>query len=200
MLYTAQSGFRKHYSTSTALIKTIDKWNVEIDNENYFGAVFIDLSKAFDMVNHKLLIQKLCSLGISGAESSLFKSYLQNRTQCVLVNGKISKPNTITSGVPQGSILGPLLFLFFINDMPSYLNNSIIDMYADDTLIYVCNKEVSTIKNLLNDDLIALSKLLTDNEMKANVKKTKVMLLGTPIKTSRVSNIMVSMNGRMIEK
>ena len=113
LMYVGQSGFRQQHSTCTALIKTLYKWNIEIDKGNYIGAVFVDLSKAFDMVNHKLLIAKLSSFGITGIENKWFKSYLNNRTQCVSVNGTISNPKTIMSGVPQGSILGPLLFLFF---------------------------------------------------------------------------------------
>ena len=83
---------------------------MEIDKGNYVGGVFVDLSKAFDMVNHTLLIDKLSSLGITGIENRWFKSYLNNRTQCVSLNGTILTPNVIRSGVPQGSILGPLLF------------------------------------------------------------------------------------------
>ena len=134
-MYVGQSGFRQQRSTSTALIKTLDKWNMEIDCGKYIGAEFVDLSKAFDMVNHTLLIDKLNSFGITGIENKWFKSYLKNRTQCVSVNGTISDPNTILSGVPQESILGLLLFLLFINDMSDSIINPTVDMYADDTLI-----------------------------------------------------------------
>ena len=103
------------------LTKTIDKLNTEIDKGNYVGVVFVDLSKVFDMVNHTLLIDKLSSLGITGIENRWLQSYLNNRTQCVSLNGTISTPNVIRSGVPQGLILGPLLFLLFINDMPKIL-------------------------------------------------------------------------------
>ena len=142
LTYDGQSGFRQQHSTSNALIKTIDKWNMEIDKGNYVGAVFVDLSKAFDMVNHTLLINKLKTLGITGIENNWFKLYLNNRTQHVSINGSISFPNVIMSGVLQGSILGPLLFLLFINDMPEYITNYTVDMYADDTLIYVCHKDI----------------------------------------------------------
>ena len=113
-MYDGQSGFRKHHSTCTALIKTIDKWNDEIDVGKYVGAVFVDLSKALDMKNHELLIEKLHILGIKENEKLWFKSYLTSRTQCVSVNDSMSTPNVISSGVPQGSILGPLLFLLFV--------------------------------------------------------------------------------------
>ena len=167
---------------------------------NYIGAVFVDLSKAFDMVNHKLLIAKLNSFGITGIENKWFKSYLNNRTQCVSINGTISNPKTIMSGVPQGSILGPLLFLLFINDMSDSIMNSTVDMYADDTLIYFCHRDVKTIETCLNNDLASLSKWLDDNLMKANVSKTNVMLLGTSAKTSRINHINVVMNNCTVEK
>ncbi len=200
LMYVGQSGFRKHHSTCTALIKTIDKWNMDIDNGNYVGAVFVDLSKAFDMVNHTLLVRKLNSLGITGNENNWFKSYLSNRTQCVSINGCVSTPNVIMSGVPQGSILGPLLFLLFINDMPKNIGNSTVDMYADDTLIYVSHKDVDVIEKYLNEDLACLGKWLDDNLMKVNVSKTKVMLLGTNSKTSKIDDINVFMNNTRVEK
>ena len=117
-----------------ALIKATDEWNNIIDVGNYVGAVFVDLSKAFDMVNHVLLIQKLYSLGIKGNGILWFKSYLTQRTQCVSVNNSMSTPNVISPGVPQGSILGPLLFLLLINDMPIDFKHSTVNMHADDTL------------------------------------------------------------------
>ena len=115
LMYDRQSGFRKHYLTCTALIKTIDKWNMEIDKGNYVGAVFVDLSKAFDVVNHTLLIDKLSSLGITGIENRWFQSYLNNRTQCVSLNGTISTPNVIRSGFPKDQYLGP--FYSFYSSM-----------------------------------------------------------------------------------
>ena len=199
ILYKGQSGFRKHHSTCSALHKTIDRWNTEIDNGNYVGALFIDLSKAFDMVNHQLLVQKLYSLGIQNNENCWFKSYLNKRTQCVSINNSISASQFISSGVPQGSILGPLLFLLFINDMPVDLKHSVVDMYADDTLIYVCDKDVNVIENRLNEDINILCKWLENNLMKANVNKTKFMLLGTPVKISHARKISISMNNNEIE-
>ena len=199
ILFNGQSGFRHQHSTCTALIKTIDKWNVDIDNGNYIGAVFVDLSKAFDIVNHNILIDKLTAIGVKGVEGNWFKSYLSNRNQRVSINGTNSNSCNITSGVPQGSILGPLLFLLFINDMPDYIKHSTVDMYADDTLIYVSNHNVNEIENCLNEDLVSLTKWLDNNLMKANVSKTKVMLLGTPNKTSKCNHINVLMNGTAVE-
>ena len=115
MTNDGQSGFRKQHFTCIAPIKTIDKWNDEIDVGKYVGAVFVDVSDAFDMVNHELLYntEKLYLLGIKENENLRFKSYLTNRTQCVSVNNSMSTPNFVSSGAPQGSILGPLLLLLY---------------------------------------------------------------------------------------
>ncbi len=152
------------------------------------------------METMSLLIKKLKLLGVTGLENNWFKSYLENRTQCVSINGCISTPNVIRSGVPQGSILGPLLFLLFMNDMPGNIMNSTVDMYADNTLIYVSNKDVNVIEKYLNEDLVSLGKWLDDNLMKVNVSKTKVMLLGTTCKTSKIDNVNVMMNNTKVEK
>ena len=128
------------------------------------------------------------------------KSHLQNRTQYVSVNGTISDSNTILSGVPQGSILGLLLFLLFINDLSDSIIKSTVDMYADDTLIYFCHNDVKTIETCLTDNLASLSKWLDENLMKVNVSRTKVMLLGTCARTSKINNINVVMNNCTVEK
>ena len=112
IMYDGQSGFRKHHSTCTALIKTIDKWNDEIDVGKYVGAVFDDLSKAFDMVNHELLIEKLRTQGIKENENFWFKSYLTNRTQCVSVNDSMSTPMLSPQGCHKAQYSGPFCFFF----------------------------------------------------------------------------------------
>ena len=199
-MYDGQSGFRKHHSTCTARIITIDKWNMELDKGNCVGAVFVDLSKAFDMVNHTLLIDKLLSLGITGIENKWFHPCLNNHTQCVSLNGTFSTPNVIRSGVPQGSILGPLLFLLFINDMPKNIVNCSIDMYADDTLIYVCHNDIDVIEKCLKEDLPSFSIWLDRNLMKANVSKTKTMILGTSTRISRIRDVNIIMTGTAVER
>ena len=153
-------------------------------------------------VNHTLLFDKLSLLGISGIENRWFQSYLNNRTQCVFLNGTISTSNVIRSGVPQGSILGPLLFLLFINDIPKNIVNCSVDMYAYDTLIYVCHNDIDVIEKCLNEDLASLSKWLDRNVtcMKANVSKTKTMILGTSTRISRIRDVNIIMNGTAVER
>ena len=117
ILHQSQFGFRKKLSTSMALLELTEEISKSIDDRNYTVGVFIDLAKAFDTVDHKILLQKLHHYGVRGTANEWFGSYLENRRQFVVVNGTPSGCSTISCGVPQGSILGPLLFILYINDL-----------------------------------------------------------------------------------
>ena len=119
ILFQNQFGFRKNNSTSFALIEITEKIKETIDNKKYGCGIFIDLRKAFDTVNHEILLRKLDHYGIRGMAQNWFKSYLTNRKQYVSLNGESSELKQIACGVPQGSCLGPLLFLLYINDLPN---------------------------------------------------------------------------------
>ena len=143
LLHKSQTGFRPKHSTESALIRMTDSWLKAINEGNMVGCVLVDFRKAFDLVDHKTLLKKLKCYKCNNSCLSWFESYLQNRTQRVSLNDNLSEAADVIHGVPQGSILGPLLFLLFINDLPLYLQNTftIVDLYADDTTIYFRNAD-----------------------------------------------------------
>ena len=138
-----QSGFRSLHSVVTSLLNNTNDWYINIDNGKYTAMVFIDLKKAFDTVNHQILLAKLNKYGIDGLEYLWFQSYLENRRQFCRVDGACSDLKDNNCGVPQGSCLGPLLFLIKINDLPLALHKCNLTMYADDTSISYASKKIS---------------------------------------------------------
>ena len=152
VIHPLQFGFRKKHSTAHALIGLTEKIKKTIDDGNYGCGVFIDLKKAFDTVNHDILLKKLEHYGIRGVPLEWFRSYLTNRKQYVFVCGNTSETLEITCGVPKGSVLGPLLFLFYINDLPSVSRKLTFFLFADDTNIYYESSDVVDIQKTVNKD------------------------------------------------
>ena len=135
------------------------------------GAVFIDLSKAFDTVDHARLLSKLSIYGIKDREMSWFSSYLFNRKQYVAIDGQSSEMQPISCGVPQGSILGPLMFILLINDIESILKLCNIILYADDTVLFYAGKTSTEIENILGSELEQIARWLNENNLVRNLKK-----------------------------
>ena len=132
-----QHGFRKNHSTVTCLIELMENVRESLDKGMLSGMVAIDLSKAFDTIRHKTLVEKLKSLNFDANAISWFESYLKDRKQRVKINDTISNEGTVKHGVPQGSILGPLLFSLYINDLPDNVGDCKVKLYADDTTLYL---------------------------------------------------------------
>ena len=150
-----------------------------MDKGHLTGLISIDLKKAFDTVDHKILCQKLDHYGVTGRELSWFNSYLSSRKQYCRINGVDSNIKEIEVGVPQGSCLGPLLFLVYINDLPCIMENSKVSMYADDTSLYYSSSDISQLNDALNEDLKKLDRWLKGNKLSLNVVKTRSMLITT---------------------
>ena len=148
-----QSGFRPLHSTSTSLIDITNTILQNIDKGKFTGLVFLDLTKAFDTLDHELLLTKLSDFGLSNSSICWFKAYLTERTQSIYTNGVLSDPELILYGVPKGSILGPLLFIMYVNDHPSVVRYCKVHLYADDTLLYFESNSVQTIETVLFKDL-----------------------------------------------
>ena len=144
--------------------------------------------KAFDLVDHTLLLKKLKYYKLSEETISWFSSYLMGRKQKVFVNNTFSEAENIICGVPQGSILGPLLFLLFINDLPLSIDNVLTDLYADDTTLYFIDKSQACIEQQLQTALHKLSEWCKENGMLINTTKTKAMLITTPQKRIHLNN------------
>ena len=174
-----QFGFLPKRSAVWQLLEVVDTWHRVLDTGASVHACFLDLAKAFDRVDHSLLFQKLSSVGVSNEDLSWFKSYLSERTVCTEVDGHRSSFRAISSGVPQGSVLGPLLFIIFYRDLPSVISSSCA-MFADDTLIFdSCSKHTTSGSCCrLQDDLVKLHAWADDWSSSFNASKSVEMVIG----------------------
>ena len=184
LLFNFQFGFRKGYSAKYAILETLENLKSAIDDGKITCAVFLDFSKAFDTINHQILLDKLYKYGIQGLPHAWFSSYITNRKQFVKVSNTESSLKTITCGVPQGSTLGPLLFLLYINDLPEFSSPKklIFRIFADDTNIFYSSKDPEQLQRVINEELGNVLKYCTANKLSINFKKTHYMLITSPRK------------------
>ena len=162
------TGFRKNNSTQNCLINMLEKWKNTLDKGGFICAMFIDLSKAFDTVNHDLLIARLGAHGFQKDAPSFMKSYLTKRWQRVCVNSNFRAWERIISGVPQRSILGPLLFNIFLNYLFLFVENSNLSNYADDNTLYSSGNSMHKVKQTLRGDFQIVTKWFYKNYMVLN--------------------------------
>ena len=191
LINNCQYGFRSNRSTSLALIEYIEEISNSIDNKNVTIGVSIDLKKAFDTIDHGILIKKLDCCGIRGIAKTWLQSYLQNRFQYVEFGNSKSELLKITCGVPQGSVLGPKLFLLYIDDICNVSQLLKLVLFADDTNIYYSHKDVKQLVNTLNTELVKLQDWFAVNKLSLNILKTNFMIFGN-IKTSQDINIRIN--------
>lgn len=176
ILSEAQSGFRTGHSTISAALSVTNDIINTLDKKQHCAALFIDLSKAFDSVDHALLLTRLSSIGLSHRAVGWFRNYITNRTQCVNTEGHQSSFLEINKGVPQGSILAPALFSIFINDLGKSLKSAKVHLYADDTVIYTEAPSPAQAVKDLHSAFQSLQANLHDLKLRLNAKKTKFMI------------------------
>ena len=172
LLYEYQFGFREKHSTSLALMDVVDYCYKTLDEGNKMLGIFFDLQKAFDTCDHDILLEKLYYYGIRGLMFDWFKSYLNSRQQYTIVNGVSSSLNVIHCGVPQGSVLGPLLFLVYVNDISAVIENNKLKLFADDTNLFVFGKTYEELEIKANECLTKMNSWFLVNKLSLNVGKT----------------------------
>ena len=179
LLHPNQSGFRANHSCHTALTNMIEHFYSNIKNEKLTGVIFADFAKAFDVINHKLLLRKLKHYNISKNFQDIIKSFLSDRTQQVTLSTMTSTFLPQNFGVPQGSILGPLLFSLYINDLPLSISHSLCEMFADDTSLQTSDDNLTNLAKKLQQTVDELTTWTEKNHMALNPSKTKCMLITT---------------------
>ena len=201
LLNQRQSGFRSLHSTVTAVLDLTNQWCFNIDRGMISGVIFLDLKKAFDTVDHNLLLTKLKHYGMQEKTLQWFRSYLSDRSQRVYINGILSDKEQITCGVPQGSTLGPLLFLIYINDLSSAIDFATTRMYADDSNLTYTACGIPTLQYEMKRDIERLKDWLTANKLTLNILKSEVMLVGSRQRIATITeNINLSINGISLMK
>ena len=194
ILNPSQYGFQKSKSTELAILELQERILSAIANKNHCLGIFLDLSKAFDTLNHSLLLSKLEHYGIRGLAQSWFRSYLTDRIQYTHINGCNSEESAVVCGVPQGSILGPLLFLIYINDITSISNSNHMVLFADDTNVIFEHTNHTELVQTVNRELINMAEWFKSNRLSLNIDKTKFMVFVKPSATQNLP-VCLHLNG-----
>ena len=199
ILYNLQFGFRANHSINHALISLTESIKNSLDNKKFGCGIFLDLQKAFDTVNHKILLNKLEHYGIRCTVLAWFSSYLSNRSQYVHVNGCNSSHLNITCGVPQGSVLGPLLFLIYINDLPNSSLKLSFYLFDDDTSIYFESDSSENLEKVVDKELRQVKKWLDVNKLAINVEKTNFVIFHS-VQTSLKDVINIRIGNQLVKR
>ena len=197
ILYKKQFGFRAKHSTSHALLDFLLNSSKAIENKEIIVGIFLDFKKAFDSINHEILLDKLHFYGIRGVTLDLFRNYLLDRKQFTVFSQHDSLHETVTCGVPQGSILGPLLFLIFINDLANISSVMNILLFADDTNLFFKHENVESLNSLINIELCKVSNWIRANKLQLNYDKTHMMIFNSRKKDT--SKLQIYIDGNAVK-
>lgn len=201
LLSENQSGFRPYHSTTTALLDATNEWLTNMDAGWTNCVTLLDFTKAFDTVNHSILLRKLSYYGIADISVKWFESYLANRKQRCSINNTLSTKKNISIGIPQGSILGPLLFILYINDLPNSVKFSNVRMYADDTSLTTRGESQKSLISQANYDISGISNWLKANKLSLNATKTEHMFIASDDKLKQISSkAHVYIDGKQIKR
>ena len=192
ILYSFQFGFRKNHSAAMALILLVDKIAKALEYGDFVIGLFLDFSKAFDTIDYHILLAKLYHYGIRGCLLDWFKSYLTDRKQYVYYNGYSSSRQTVTCGVPQGSIRGPLLFLIYVNDQATVSEHIFSMLFADDANMFMCGKNVQLLEEKFNAEMGKVFEWIQIDKLSLNIKKTQFMFFHGRRYVDYVPNILIN--------
>ena len=199
IFFKNQFGFRTNHSTDYAIFSIIDKVQKAIDDRDFSCGIFLDFSKAFDTVNHNILIDKLKYYGIRGVAIDWFISYLSDRNQMVTINNISSTKNKISCGVPQGSVLGPILFLLYVNDFHTCSDLFSFHLFADDANLFCQDKNFSNLQTNINIELGKVHTWLCINKLSLNIDKSNFVIFHAPQRKTR-SNIDLFINNKCLKQ
>ena len=201
LLHPNQSGFRENHSCQTALTHLVDQWLHNINSNEFNGVLFVDFRKAFDVISHDLLLRKLSIYGVSSSTLAFLSSYLADRHQCVYAHNRRSTLLMLKHGVPQGSVLGPLLFSIYVNDLPLYLQ-ALCELFADDTTVHTSNTDLNVIHDTLQNSIHELTRWTEQNHMSLHPGKTKWMLVTTRQKRQNLTDTLpaIRVHNQVVEE
>ena len=183
-----ETNFCHKHSTYMAVLDFVKDLNEAADNNMLTAGIFMDLSKAFDTIDHGILLHKLYHYGFRGVSYKWFENYLSNRKQYVSFNNAHSLHESVTCGVPQGTILGPLLFIVYMNDICETSNILSFILFADDTTVFHSDNDIQRLCNIMNRELKEIVNWFKCNKLSLNASKTNLMFIGTPHQTSNISD------------
>ena len=189
---------KDNHSTVEAITEITNTLRKAIDNNLYTCGVFLDFSKAFDAVNHMILLRKLVAYGIRGTPLNWFQSYLSNRKQYVELDGQNPPKQTMLCGIPQGGTLGPLLFLIYINGLPNSSQKLSFIIFADDTNLFASARDLKSLEHLMNSELTKVKRWCDVNKLSINRGETNFMMIKSPKKKDIPTNLNIGNSARRL--